>query len=48
MAHSKLMPLQGVLLPKKPATTGFGQESKTQQSFLLFQKMIQSYFQPFL
>lgn len=47
MAHSKLMPLQGVLLPKKPATTGLGQESKSQQSFLLFQ-MIRSYFQPFL
>lgn len=42
MAHSKLRPLQG-LLPKPPAT-GFGQESKTQQAFLLFQEMIQSYF----
>lgn len=41
VAHSK--PLQKLLLPKKPAT-GFGQESKTQQAFLLFQ-MIQSYFQ---
>lgn len=46
VARSKLRPLQG-LLPKKPVT-GFGQESKTWQIFLLFQEMIQSYFQPFL
>lgn len=30
------------------ATTGFGQESKTQKTFLLFQEMIQNDFQPFL
>lgn len=47
MAHSKLKLLQGLLLPKKSAT-GFGQESKTQWVFLLFQEMIQSYFQPLL
>lgn len=29
------------------ATTGFGQESKTQEAFLPFQEMIQYYFQPF-
>lgn len=46
VAHSKLRPLQGLLLPKK-AVIGFGQESKTQQAFLVFQEMIQSYFQPF-
>ena len=46
MARSKLRLLQG-LLPKKPVT-GFGQESNTWQIFLLFQEMIQSYFQPFL
>lgn len=46
MAHSKLKPLQELLL-KKPVT-GFGQEPKTLQTFLLFQEMIQSYFQPFL
>lgn len=46
MAHSKLKPLQELLL-KKPVT-GFGQEPKTQQTFLLFQEMIQSYFHSFL
>lgn len=46
MAHSKLRPLQGLLLPKK-SVTGFGQESKT-QVFLLFQVRIQNYLQPFL
>lgn len=30
------------------ATTGFGQESKTQKAFLPFQEMIQNDFQPFL
>lgn len=45
--HSKLRPLQGLLLSKKPVI-GFGQEPKTQQTFLLFQEMIQSYFQLFL
>lgn len=47
MAHSKLRPLQGLLLPKMTATTGFGQESKTQKAFLPFQEMIQNDFQPF-
>lgn len=47
VAHSKLRPLQGLLLPKKPVI-GFGQESKKQQASLLFQEMIRSYFQPFL
>lgn len=46
VARSKLRPLQGLLLPKKPVI-GFGQESKKQQASLLFQ-MVQSYFQPFL
>lgn len=47
MAHSKLRPQQGLLLPKKPAN-GFGQESETQWVFLLFQEMIQNYSQPLL
>lgn len=47
MAHSKLRPLQGLPLPKKSAT-GFGQQLKTQWVFLLFQEMIQNYFQPLL
>lgn len=48
MAQSKLGPPQGLLLPKMTATTGFGQESKTQKTFLLFQEMIPNDFQPFL
>lgn len=46
VVHSKWRPLQELLLPKP--VFGFGQESKTQQVFLLFQEMIQYYFQPFL
>lgn len=41
-----MRPLQE-LLPKQ-LLTGFGQELKTQQAFLLLQEMIQSYFQPFV
>lgn len=41
-----MRPLQG-LLPKQ-SVTGFDQELKTQQAFLLLQERIQSYFQPFV
>lgn len=46
VAHPNMRPLQE-LLPKH-FVTGFGQELKTQQAFLLLQEMIQSYFQPFV
>lgn len=46
VALPNMRPLQG-LLPKQ-SVTGFDQELKTQQAFLLLQEMIQSYFQPFV
>lgn len=44
VAHPSMKPQQRFLLLLK-ALTGFDQEQTIQQAFLLFQEMIQSYFQ---